>query len=140
MAAILFIEDEEYEMLGVSRSLQQVHTIKQVATGADAVRELRLHHANYDLVILDLMLPRGNAVDTCDEVPKTTPKQKVGEWILDRMGTICPDMPTVVLTAVRTDTEGMRLADHITLFQKPVIMAQLLHRIDELLAASRSRS
>lgn len=132
MAHLLFIDDEIFEMRGVLNSLRRKHQVTEKVTGADGLAELRNHHQCYDLVILDLMLPRGEALDPHDRVPQM-PREEVGEFIYQKMGEICPAMPIVILTAVRSNMVGMVARPRTELVQKPVKMAELLHRIQTML-------
>jgi len=136
MARILFIEDEAYLMQGVVNSLKDKHNLTIKTTGSDALAELRENHEQYDLVILDLMLPCGIPEDEADKIPRMPPEE-IGEFIFERMGHLCPDMPTLILTAVRSNMEGMlRQVPNVELVTKPMIMAELLRCIDSMLEGS----
>ena len=135
MAQILLIEDEVELMPGLVRSLKREHEVTTRTTGADGLAELRKNHEQYDLVVLDLMLPLGKPANDEDRIPEM-PREKVGEYIFDKMSDICPSIPTVILTAVRSNMQGLRQADNAELMTKPVIMAELLAKIDEMLKQS----
>jgi CheY-like chemotaxis protein len=132
MSNILFVEDETYEMIGVLNTLRQKHRVSVQADGASALREIRVNHEKYDLVILDLMLPRGRPQDAADEMPEMN-TELVGEYIFGQMGTLCPDLPVIILTAARSDMLGLRSAPNVRLIQKPVRMAHLMSTIAEML-------
>jgi DNA-binding response OmpR family regulator len=107
----------------------------RMPTGSDALAELRENHRKYNLVILDLMLPPGEPTDTADEIPNM-PLEEIGEFVFEKMGDICPNMPTMVLTSVRSNLEGMRQAPNAELMMKPVTISELLHKIDVMLKGS----
>lgn len=138
MANILFIEDEADAMQGMVNSLKSVHNLTVKTTGSDALAALRQNHAQYDLVLLDLMLPRGKPKESADKIPQMPPEE-VGEFIFEKIGQFCPNMPTIVLTAVRSNMNGMPSGPtNAELMTKPVIMAELLQRINGMLEGSDS--
>lgn len=135
MARILFIDDEAELMSGVINTLGSKHNLTVKTTGSDALAELRENHKQYDLVILDLMLPHGIPKDEADEIPNM-PAEEVGEFIFEKMGQFCPDMPTIMLTGVRSNMVGMRKTLNAELVIKPIILTDLLQLIDYMLEAS----
>jgi CheY-like chemotaxis protein len=136
MVRVLFIDDEDFTMqkaIGVLRSNKYDVNIK--TTGSDALAELRKNYEQYDLVILDLMLPKGKPEDEADRIPNILPEQ-VGEYIFEKMGQMCPNMPTIILTAVSSNMEGMRKALNARLLMKPVNAINLLKSIEDMLKGS----
>jgi len=133
MARILLIEDEVYVMKGLINSIRGVNYDLEIATtGSEGLAKLCNYHKNYDLVILDLMLPRGIAENTLFKIPQMDP-QKVGEYIYGRMESICPDLPVILLTGIRSSLEGLKLRAKVDLITKPVIFAELLAVIERMI-------
>jgi DNA-binding response OmpR family regulator len=134
MARILLIEDEAYVMRGFINSIQGAgYDLDVATTGSEGLTKLRMHYQNYDLVILDLMLPRGNEGNPEDKIPHMDP-QKVGEYIYERMDYICPNLPVILLTGIRSNMEGLKPRDKAELMTKPVIFAELLAVIDRMIS------
>ncbi len=138
MAKILFIDDEAYVMQGLVFSLRDHHTVHIATDGAEAMSELRQHHDDYDLVILDLMLPKGSPIDPNDSIPDM-PAENVGEYIFQKHSMLGESIPTVILTATRVSLNGLRTAPRLCLATKPVRIAHLLATIDRLLIDARDR-
>lgn len=132
MIKMLIIEDEADIMRGLISSLKDKYNVTLKTTGSDALAELRKNHEQYDLVILDLMLPRGIPKNKADEVPEIRPEE-VGEFVFERMGKICPNMATIVLTGFRSNLNGMRDAPNVELMTKPAIEAELEEVIAKVL-------
>lgn len=133
MPRILFIEDEDFVNSGVVTSLESGHQVKLLRTAAEALAELRQNHTSYDLVILDLMLPPGIPTDPADAVP-LLPKEKVGEFVLQKIAELWPEKPTIVLTAFRSNMEGMTKPRKAELLTKPAKMAEILGTVEKLLS------
>ncbi len=136
MARLLLVEDEDYTMIGVVNALRECHAVTLRGTGADALCELREHWTEYDLVLLDLMLPRGHSSHAEDRIPRMR-SEEVGEFVWATMEQICPRMPTIILTGVRSTLEGMRVSDNVELVAKPVLPADLLRRIQDMLPVAQ---
>ena len=63
---ILIIEDEEKLAISIQKGLKQNgYTSDYVLDGELAEKRLSLHRKDYDLVILDLMLPKKNGFEIC---------------------------------------------------------------------------
>ncbi|HEY4487170.1 MAG TPA: response regulator, partial [Candidatus Paceibacterota bacterium] len=55
---ILLVEDEEKLALGIAKGLQmEGYTVDIIGDGKKALTRISLHRSDYDVVILDLMLP-----------------------------------------------------------------------------------
>ncbi|MDP3963816.1 MAG: two-component system response regulator RppA [bacterium] len=66
---ILLVEDEEKLAKSLQRGLEQDgYTVDCVFDGETAQKRIELHHEDYDLVILDLMLPKRNGLDICRSI------------------------------------------------------------------------
>lgn len=66
---ILLIEDEQKLVKALTRGLNHFgYTVDAVSEGNEAVERLTLHHEDYDVVILDLMLPGMDGYEICKAV------------------------------------------------------------------------
>jgi two-component system OmpR family response regulator len=66
---ILLVEDEEKLSRALKRGLElSGYTVDTVADGKKALTRISLHHDDYDVVILDLMLPGMDGHEICKEV------------------------------------------------------------------------
>lgn len=116
---ILLIEDEQKLINALTRGLSHYgYTVDSVSDGAEGLERAVLHHADYDLVILDLMLPNVDGPTIC----KTIREKKI-------------DIPILILTArVETDLKIDLLKtgadDYLS---KPFSLGELEARIQALL-------
>ncbi len=68
---ILIIEDEEKLAAGIKQGLEKEgFTADYVLDGEAGLRRIQLYHNDYDLVILDLMLPGKDGFEICEAVRK----------------------------------------------------------------------
>ena len=116
-ARILICDDEE----GVRESLKLIFEGRYEVTSADNGEEAVAHlaQASYDLLCLDLKMPRMDGMDT-----------------LRRVRQLAPSLPVLILTAyhsVDIAKEAIRLGakDYIS---KPFDKDQLLEAVERLLA------
>ena len=66
---ILVIEDEEKLADSLKRGLEKSgYAVDCLFDGESGARRLEVSHADYDLVILDLMLPKKNGFEVCKEI------------------------------------------------------------------------
>ena len=66
---ILLIEDEQKLVKALTRGLNHFgYTVDAVSEGNEAVERLTLHHEDYDVVILDRMLPGMDGYEICKAV------------------------------------------------------------------------
>lgn len=138
MANILIIEDEDNVLRFLIDTLSSKHTVTVRTDAADALSELRQRSQMYDLVILDLMLPRGLPTDPNDEVPKVNPED-VGKYIFEKVKALGVSLPTLILTGFYADLNGFRAAMNVDLLMKPVTMAELYAKIDLLLSKAKQQ-
>jgi len=116
---ILLVEDEEKLAQAISKGLQlEGYTVDSIGDGKKALTRISLHRSDYDLIILDLMLPSMDGYEIC---------KQVREWNIT--------VPILVLTA-RAETESkVKLlqsgADDYLV--KPFSFAELVARIRALL-------
>src|SRR5437763_634536 len=67
MARILVVEDELGIALGLEDALKlEGHEVEVIADGETAT--CRLRHEEFDLILLDVMLPRKTGFDVCREL------------------------------------------------------------------------
>lgn len=66
---LLIVEDEEKLAEALKKGLEkQGYAVDLVPDGEAAQRRIEMSHNDYDLVILDLMLPKKDGLDVCKEV------------------------------------------------------------------------
>jgi len=116
---ILLVEDEEKLALGIAKGLQmEGYTVDIIGDGKKALTRISLHRSDYDVVILDLMLPGMDGYEICKQV---------------RLWNIT--VPILVLTArAETDTKVQLLesgADDYLV--KPFSFAELVARVGALM-------
>ena len=116
---ILLVEDEEKLAQAIAKGLQlEGYTVDSIGDGKKALTRISLHRSDYDLIILDLMLPGMDGYEIC---------KQVREWNIT--------VPILVLTArAETDSKVELLqsgADDYLV--KPFSFAELVARIRALL-------
>ena len=66
---ILVIEDEEYLAKMLKKSLEsEGYAVDWLADGEAGQNRIEYHHADYDLIILDLMLPKKQGGEVCQNI------------------------------------------------------------------------
>lgn len=116
---ILLVEDEQKLSAALSRGLGlEGYTVDTIADGKKALTRISLHRSDYDLIILDLMLPGMDGHEICKQVREMN-----------------ITIPILILTARNeTDTKVQLLltgADDYLV--KPFSFAELVARIRALL-------
>ena len=116
---ILLVEDEEKLSQAISKGLQlEGYTVDAIGDGKKALTRISLHRSDYDLIILDLMLPSMDGYEIC---------KQVREWNIT--------VPILVLTArAETDSKVKLLqsgADDYLV--KPFSFAELVARVRALM-------
>jgi two-component system OmpR family response regulator len=116
---ILLVEDEEKLSQAITKGLQlEGYTVDAIGDGKKALTRISLHRSDYDLIILDLMLPSMDGYEIC---------KQVREWNIT--------VPILVLTArAETDSKVKLLqsgADDYLV--KPFSFAELVARARALL-------
>lgn len=116
MAKILVVEDNhDYQELLQNFLESAGHEIETADDGAKALELVREH--SFDLVLLDLMLPKLDGFGVCEAIRKNC------------------NVPVIMLTALEDEEYQMRgylqqIDDYIT---KPVSMPLLLHKVEAVL-------
>jgi two-component system OmpR family response regulator len=119
---LLLIEDEHAVAVGVARALRaEGFNVDIDSDGANGLAQAR--SVNYDLLILDIMLPTMNGYEICREL------RNGGDWT-----------PILILTAKSgefDEAEGLELGadDYLT---KPFSMVVLIARVGALLRRPRA--
>src|SRR5690348_5668829 len=66
---ILLVEDEQKLAEALARGLShEGFTVDAVADGKKALTRISLHRSDYDLIVLDLMLPSMDGLEICKQV------------------------------------------------------------------------
>lgn len=116
---ILLVEDEEKLSSALSKGLQlEGYTVDVIPDGKKALTRISLHRSDYDVIVLDLMLPSMDGYEIC---------KQVREWNIT--------VPILVLTArAETDTKVKLLSagadDYLV---KPFSFAELVARVRALM-------
>lgn len=116
---ILIIEDQESLARLLKKGLEsEGFAVDYVTDGEDGKRRLDLHHKDYDLVLLDLMLPKKSGLEICQECRS--------------QGISIPIIMTTAKDGVGDVTEGLNIGadDYII---KPFSFEVLLARIKAIL-------
>ncbi len=114
---ILLVEDEEHLLNTIQLNLElENYSVTTAITGIEALKKFRKE--NFDLIILDVMLPEMNGFDVCEEIRKENAL-----------------VPVLFLTAKGSGSDriqGLKLGadDYLT---KPFNLEELLLRIQILL-------
>jgi two-component system alkaline phosphatase synthesis response regulator PhoP len=114
---ILLVEDEEHLLKTIQLNLElEGYAVIPAVTGIEALKEFRKN--NFDLVILDVMLPEINGFDVCEQIRKENTL-----------------LPVLFLTAQGSSSDrirGLKLGadDYLT---KPFNLEELLLRVQILL-------
>lgn len=112
MSKILMIEDDSTIAFGVKYALEQEGLNIDIATNLEESRK-QLRENNYNLILLDVMLPDGNGYELCKEIRETS------------------EVPIIFLTACDEEVNivmGLDIGgdDYIT---KPFRVRELISRI-----------
>ena len=121
--AVLLLVDDEPELMAVNRQLLSGlgHKVHTVPSGEEAVCFLRDHHA--DMVILDMVMPGLDGVQTLKAIQEFKPEQKV-----------------VVLSAYAEEDKiaEVKALGVYAYMQKPVDLRKMSRTIKDTLAGVRS--
>lgn len=117
MTSILLVEDEQRVAAFISKGLEENgYGVKKAKDGASA--KAQLHASDFDLLILDVMLPDTNGVDLCREIRQA--------------GNQKPVLMLSALDQVQNKVSGLKAgADDYMV--KPFHFSELLARIEALL-------
>jgi two-component system alkaline phosphatase synthesis response regulator PhoP len=119
---ILLVEDEEHLLKTIQLNLElEGYAVSTAITGIEALNQFR--NGDFDLIVLDVMLPEMNGFDVCEEIRKENTQ-----------------IPVLFLTAKGSSSDriqGLKLGadDYLT---KPFNLEELLLRIQIILKRSNS--
>lgn len=116
---ILVIEDQEKLARSIKKGLEQKgYAVDTLHDGEASIRRLEYNHQDYDLVVLDVMLPGINGIDVCTLVRK--------------MGITLPIIMLTAKDTVENKIEGLDAGadDYLV---KPFVFEELVARIRSLL-------
>jgi two-component system alkaline phosphatase synthesis response regulator PhoP len=117
---ILLVEDEDHLLKIIRLNLElEGYSVTSAVTGIEALKEFRKN--NFDIILLDVMLPEMNGFDVCEEIRKEN-----------------KEVPVLFLTAKGTSEDkirGLKLGadDYLT---KPFNLEELLLRVSILMKRS----
>ena len=120
-ARLLIVEDNDDLAFGLRTNLEvQGYQVELAADGREGL--LRAQQDAFDLIVLDLMLPKMNGIEVLKKIRKTN-----------------PSTPILILTAKGNEVDkvtGLRLGadDYVT---KPFGLMELLARVEALLRRAR---
>src|SRR4051812_44695078 len=116
MKRILLAEDEEHILDAIKLNLElEGYMVSACTSGADAI--LITQKQNFDLIILDVMLPGTDGFEACRQIKK-----------------IHPNVPVLFLTALSDSLnriKGLTLADDY--LPKPFNLEELILRVKNLI-------
>ena len=108
---ILWIEDDYYAIKGLVRPLEKAGFVVDAATSALDGFNRALHWEQYDLIVVDLILPISNETKPVPDKVSTWQKEEhvgVGilKWLLSELKVKCPVM---LLSVVRNPAQTYKL-------------------------------
>jgi PAS domain S-box-containing protein len=116
---ILLAEDNEMTRNTVRSILEEGgYEVVEAVDGEDAIQRIIHYKGNFDMIILDVMMPRKNIKEVYNEIKKMNPFQKIlfmsgyPRGIIDRSGVI---------------------DEKLNFIEKPLMPAQLLAKVREIL-------
>jgi two-component system, OmpR family, alkaline phosphatase synthesis response regulator PhoP len=73
---ILIVDDEEIVVAGIKKGLEYTgHNVKTILGGKEAIKLAAKEH--FDLVIVDLVMPGLNGVETCRGIKEVSPSTEI---------------------------------------------------------------
>jgi CheY-like chemotaxis protein len=104
--------------LEVSVLTEQGYTVIEAADGAEAVSRFTENSSNIDLLLLDLIMPKMNGKEACDEILK-----------------IRSDIKTIFSSGYAPDTiqQKRSIANGVNLIAKPISPNELLRKVRSVL-------
>lgn len=116
MPKLLIVEDNpDYQELLKNFLESACYNVVTANTGAQALKQITA--SDFDLILLDIMLPEINGYEVCKTIRRTS------------------NIPIIMLTALESEAHqiqgyGLQIDDYIT---KPVSMPLLFHKIEAIL-------
>ncbi|NVN90835.1 MAG: response regulator [Desulfuromonadales bacterium] len=116
---ILYAEDDDLERGLMAKALARLgYRLIPAVDGQDAITQFLTNREEIHLVVLDVIMPKKNGLETLDEIRKLQP---------DIKAIFCSACPEAVLQAHGDQEKG------VVIFTKPVNMNLLAGKIRELL-------
>ena len=115
---ILIIEDEESLAKLLKKGLEaEGYAVDHFADGESGQKQIELNHRDYDIILLDLMLPKKSGFEVCQEIRATD-----------------INTPVLILTAVSDVESKVAMLDSGAddYMTKPFVFSELLARIRAL--------
>ena len=138
MARILFIEEEDFGMEGLISELRDnKHEVIVVGDGETAIKSLRNGKHDFQLIILDVMLPIGEPTESPPAVSEEIKTDEMGLEILRQMRQEMNDQtPVIVLTAaididLRTRINEFGVEKY---FSKPTSLEDFIEAVNNVLS------
>jgi CheY-like chemotaxis protein len=129
---VLFIDDDvkriesHIEMMRI-----EGYDVEIQRSSQKGLEEFRTHKDNYDIIILDIMMPRGEFTQEETKYGRIT-----GLVLLEKLREMSKDIPIIVLTVVR-DPKLMKKARELEVTEyllKPQLPSALMEVIEKCLA------
>jgi len=132
MKNILFIDDDykrlssHFEMLRI-----QGYTVNAVTSAKEALEEFRENKDKYDLIILDIMMPKDEFTREETSFGRTT-----GLVLLKKFREISEEIPIIVLTVLRDPTimekaQKLGVNEYLLKPQLPSQLAEAIERVSK---------
>ena len=144
VAEILFIDDEaSFLMRGFIDVLEDYgHNVILAQDGEEALRHLKDRNYNFDLIIMDLFLPRGN-VEDLPLIPENIGAHEMGIEILRQLREeMRVETPVIVLSAVGDNEVKTRVLEMGVkrVFTKPVSLRSFMDEVKRAIYSKKSLS
>lgn len=138
MTNILFIEDENFTMDTFFKGLKnEGYIVTTAKDGEEALRQLKGANNNFDLIILDIMLPRGYASGS----PSISDDIKTGDMGIEVLRQLRKEIkkhiPVIVLSAVSDDEIKSKVLDLGVnrYFTKPISLPIFMEEVKKALSS-----
>ena len=131
---VLFVDDEDWSVSGYFEVLTDLGIEVDLAKDADEATAM-LRQKRYDLIVLDVMFPRGVEIDEKIEPQETGLAflENIRESKILQMKSL-PDIPVIVLTATIGQDIINRFKGKVTeIFRKPVIFRDVINEVCKIL-------
>lgn len=135
---VLFVDDEDWSVSGYFEILADLGIEVDLARDADAATAL-LREQTFDLVVLDVMFPRGVEISAEIEPQETGLAflANIQEGKILQMKT-SPKVPVIVLTAtIEEEIINKFKGKVVEIFRKPVIFRDVIDKVCEILGVNQ---
>lgn len=140
MAKILLIEDEEFLMTSFIWGLQdRGHDLTIVRDGEEAINCLQNGDIFFDIIILDIMLPRGNQKNS-SQIAKNIKSGEMGVEVLRHLREeMNKKTPVIALSAVMDDDikSKVLLLGVEKYFTKPISLGIFMDEVEKILSSNK---